>query len=184
MDGADEAHLEVEALVGAPAHVLLRRRELLHQLHDLVRRGAGDEFAEAGSKLLGQADGGLLRRDLADEQLAHGPHDLGEQLAHVAAGFGELVHEVQEARQLAVEDEDEGLGDGLAAGDAEDVIDVLLDDVVAAEGDELVEHGLRVAHAAVGHAGNGLGRGGRQRNALARGDIDEVVRDDVGRDGA
>lgn len=71
-------------------------------------------------------------------------------------------------------------GDCFPGGDAEDVVDVLFLDVAAAEGDELVEHGLGVAHAAVSDAGNAECSRFCESYALLGSDVHQVLGDDGG----
>ena len=73
-------------------------------------------------------------------------------------------------------------GDGFASGEAEDLEDVVFLDMVAAEGDELVEHGLCIAHAALGAAGEGVGGGVGELDGFLGGDGEEMGGDELGGD--
>ena len=64
---------------------------------------------------------------------------------------------------FAAEDGSTEFGDGAVAGEAKDVEDILFPDVRSAEGHALIEHGLGIAHPAVGSGGDRVGGMGIQR---------------------
>ena len=74
-------------------------------------------------------------------------------------------------------------GNGFARGESEDVLYVLFGNFFSAEGDELIEHGLGVAHAAICASCDGPSSGFFDGYFFLGGDIKKLLSDDVGRDG-
>ena len=81
--------------------------------------------------------------------------ELRHEAAQVLAGAVELVEPGEDARDVAAQDGLREVLDERAGDEAEDAEDVLLLDLPPGEGDDLVERGLGVAHAAVGAARDG-----------------------------
>ena len=73
-------------------------------------------------------------------------------------------------------------GDGLLAGESEDIQDIGLGDILAAKRDQLIEHRFRVAQAAIRAARDGMRRGRLERDLLLAGDELQMLRDQVRRD--
>src|SRR5688500_17647861 len=83
--------------------------------------------------------------------------DVSQETSQVLASIRLRMLLAQGSNCIAVEDAAREGGDGLSPREAEDIEHVLLADGLAAEGDELVEHGLRIAHASIGALRNGIG---------------------------
>ena len=174
----------MQPFVGGPAHLVFRFRQHFHQAQDFVRLGAFDEF---GKFLLGGFRQGIeagLRVNLGDQDFTHGGDDFREELAHVSSSFRLFMQEVQEGGELLVQNQRQRMGYGFPGRDAEDVKHLLFFNVVSAEGNKLVQHGLRVPHASVRHLGDGKGRFPAQAHSFRRGDVKQVFRNDFRGNGA
>ncbi len=67
----------------------------------------------------------------------------------------------------------------LLAGETENAEHILLGDFLAAERDQLVEHRLGIAQAAIGALGNRVGRSRLERHLFVRRDVLQVIGDQV-----
>ena len=104
--------------------------------------------------------------------------ELAEDEAEVVAGGDDAFDEREDLRRLLVEDGRGEPEEHVLTDRAEDRLEVLVADVLAAEGHGLVEEALGVAHAAVGGLGD-QGQAGRgDGDPLPLRDLHEVV-DDV-----
>ena len=104
-------------------------------------------------------------------------------MREVLSFFELLEDDGEDAARVFLKDAKEEGCDGLTGSEAEDVEHVGFVNFVSTEGDELVQHGLGVAHAAIGTFGDSPGGGVIQLYALFGGDVLEVAGDDLGGDG-
>ena len=91
---------------------------------------------------------------------------------------------VEGARRFARENISREPGYNFGTGESENLEDVLLGDLVPAERDELVEHGLGIAHAAFGASGDGVGSRFVESDAFVLCDVKKVLGDDFFGDAA
>ena len=122
--------------------------------------------------------------DFGHNESSDGPNDFGEKLAEVFSLFELFVNDGENTGGFFLQDAEEKGRNRLARGEAKDVEHVGFGDFVPTEGDKLVEHGLGVAHTAIGSFGNGPGGGVIEFDSLLGGDVLEVACDDVGRNWA
>ena len=154
--GLQQRHLQHRAAGEGEAGLVGGRGEDFddaQQFFAVAERGLGLEGVELGGRHVegGRHLGGVG----ADEQVAEVGEEFLEQALEVATGVVLPADFMEHGRGVALED---GLGegcDGAPGGEAEDVEDVFLGDLLALEGDDLVERGFGVAQAAVGAAGDG-----------------------------
>ena len=163
LSGFDEADFEVEALVGSPLHAGFGIGELVDQEHEFVGALEFGLIAEAGSHFRGKVPGGDVRIDTVDEEVSEMEDEIGEEPGEVFAGFGMLIELAEGTGGFAAEDGSTEFGDGAVAGEAKNVEDILLPDVLAAEGHTLIEHRLGIPHPAVGSGGDRVSGMGIQR---------------------
>ena len=100
---------------------------------------------------LGDGDGeglGDLAGGAGDQQLAQVGDQVAGELAGVAARAGEAVDDLERRRGVAGGERVGGVEEQVGVGGAEQLDHVVGRDLVAAEGDELVERPERVAEAA------------------------------------
>ena len=133
--------------------------------------GAGQQVEAAQQVLLGERAGEraqpleLLGEDGVEERALRGgelhEQDLAqvqEQLAHevavVGPVVGEALHELEHGEAVALDDRLRGAVQQLAVHEAEEPGHVRVGDLVAGEGEHLVEERQRVADAALGRAGD------------------------------
>ena len=106
-------------------------------------------------------------------------HELGDEAAKILAGGVKLGDRLEDGGDVGAEN-GARKGFDLGSGDeAEDAEDVRLVDLAAGEGDDLVERGFGVAHAAVGAAGDGEEGVVGDLDPLGVADLAELA-DDVG----
>lgn len=90
-----------------------------------------------------------------DEDVAEVFEEVEEDAFEVFAGFVEAGDGIEEGGDVPGEDGGGEVFEVALGDEAEDGEDIVLGEVAAAEGDELIEGGLGVAHAALGAAGDG-----------------------------
>lgn len=155
LDGFEGGDFEVEAFVRGPFHAGIGFGEGVDDGEEAVRFVGFGGLGEVGPEGFGEAFAAGIWVEFGDDEGADGADGFGEELGEVFSGFGLLVDDAEGVGGFFGEDALEEAGDGFAGGEAEDVEDVSFGDFLSAEGDELVEHGLGVAHASIGPFGDG-----------------------------
>jgi len=122
--------------------------------------------------------------DFCNDEGADGEDDFGEELSEVFSSLVLLMNDGEGLGGVFFEESLKNCCDGFAGGESEDVEDVLFCDFFSAESDELVEHGLSVTHAAVGSFCDGPSCGVIKGDAFILSNVQEVLGNDIGGDGA
>ena len=182
LDRLDDAEFEMQALVGRPFHPAFRLGENVDGGEDAVGRVFVGGLQQGGPESGGDALAVGGRVEFRDQQGAQAADEFAEELREFAAAFGFLLDEREGGGVVAGEQGLREGGDFFAGGETENIEHVGLVDRVAAEGDELVEHRLGVAHAAVGALGDGPGGGFFEGDAFLAGDVEQVLRNRFRRD--
>ncbi len=184
LDGLEGSDFEMQALVGGPLHAAFGFGKSVDDGEESVRFVGIAGFGEVGPEGFGKAlaSGGWV--ELGHDECANGSDDFAEELREIFAAFELFVNDLEGPGGVFFENGLEEFGHGFARGEAEDVEDIGFGDFVAAKGDELVEHGLRVAHSAVGTFGNGPGGGVVEFDSFFLRDVLQVGCDDISGNGA
>ncbi len=179
MTELDEKGLEIDPRHGRKFQARLRLLEGQEIAQQVLRTGLGrlgaqglEAFGTDGQKILGPLD--RAHEEQGPEML----DELAENEAEVIAGRYDAFDEGEDLVRLLVEDGRREAAEQVLADCPEDGLEVLVADVLAAEGHGLVEKALGVAHAAVGGLGDEGQPGGGDGDAFFLRDLHEVV-DDV-----
>ena len=178
LHGFHQAHFEVEFFVGGPADFFLHHGEVVDQFEQAFLAGEAEGGFEHLAAFRGHIREDVLGIDGENQQVAEERDHIAEQVLQVAATVVLRVHHGQCAGAVLGEHEFGEIADDLGGGEAEYLDSVFFLDGIATESDELVEHALGVAHAAVGTAGNGLGGCRAERDVFLAGNVEEVTGDD------
>ena len=173
----------MKLFVGGPAHTGFGGGKNLDEGQKTIGWGV---FGESGNALPDFGREALapgLGVNLVNEKGPNGVDELLKELGEVFSGCGEVVETVEEIGGVFLKDGLNQAGDGLAGGETEDLLHIVFLNVFATEGDELIEHGLSVPHAAIGPFGNGPGGGFVEIDAFLGGNMEQLLGDDVGGDG-
>ena len=171
---------EMKTFVSRPLHAALGFGKGIDDGEETIRFIGIAGFGEIGPECFGKplASGG--RVELGHDERANGSDDFAEELGKVLAAFELFVNDFEGTGWLLFENSLEEFGNGFAGGETKDVEDIGFGDFVSAKGDELVEHRLGVAHAAVCSFCDGPGGGVVKFNSFFLRDVLQVCRDDVG----
>ena len=122
--------------------------------------------------------------NLADQHITEQGDEIAEQPGEIFPGLGLFLDERQGGGSIAGKQGLREAKDRLARRESEDALDVGGADRRAAEGDDLIEHRLGVAHRPVGTAGNGGGGSRIEGDVLALRDVEQVIGDELRREPA
>ena len=180
LNGFKRSDFEMKTFVGRPLHAALGFGKGIDDGEEAIRFVGIAGFGKIGPERFGKplASGG--RVELSHDKRANGSDDFAKELGKVFAAFELFVNDFEGAGWLLFENGPEELGNGFAGGETKDVEDVGFGDFVSAKGDQLVEHRLGVAHAAVRSFCDGPGGGIIKFNFFFLRDVLQVCRDDVG----
>lgn len=180
LNGFKRSDFEMKTFVSRPLHAALGFGKGIDDGEETIRFIGIAGFGEIGPERFGKpfASGG--RVELGHNERADSSDDFAEELGKVLAAFELFVDDFEGARWLLFENGLEEFGNGFAGGETKDVENVGFGDFVSAKGDELVEHRLGVAHAAVRSFCDGPGGGVVKFNSFFLRDVLQVCRDDVG----
>jgi len=174
----------VQAFVAGPAHAGIHLGEAVHDAQHLLSaahlRLSGDFIDQFRAEVLR----GGFRIGLLHQQRAEVLDEIAEQAGEVFSSLALLMNRAQGADGVAFQNMACEPRDSLASGEAKDVQHILLRDVCAAKGHELVQHGLRVTHAALRALADGKRGLFIELHVFQLGDVEEVLGDDGVRDAA
>ena len=122
------------------------------------------------------------RISLNEEQISEMADQIAQQLGEVTAGLGLFVHEGERDGGVLGEQGGAQVAHLLPGREPKDGKHVGLLDLAPTKGYELVQHGFRVPHAAIGSQGDRQRGFLREVDPLLRGDVHQVARDDGGAD--
>ena len=182
LHGLDDAQFEVQQLVAGPAHARIHLGEAVHHAQETFRLDHARLLARHRGDFGGEV---LLRGRSVDLMHQHGAKmldDVREQPAQVLAAVRLRMKFAKSAHGVPIEDAARQCGHGLPAREAEDVEHIALANGLAAEGHELIEHGLRIAHAALRALGDGIGGFFIQLHLLESRDVKQMLGDDARRE--
>ncbi len=117
-----------------------------------------------------------------DEETVEVTDEIPEEPGEVFACGGLFLNKAQCIWDLMEDEVCTEAGDGLQSGEPENSEDVVFLDCLAAEGDELIEHGFCITHSAVGASGECFCSCLGELDGLLGGDGQEVRRDEGCRD--
>jgi hypothetical protein len=160
---AEQQRLQHRARAGALAEPTVGvelgdHAEHAHQVGWLESRGG---FGESRLQVLARLDG-IGAIEGGDEQRAQRVGEAAVELGEVVSVVDEALDEAEYAAVVAVGNDLEDLQVQLVADQPEHAAHVVVRDTVAREGEHLIEQRERVAHAAVGAAGD------REQRVLVR----------------
>ena len=168
----------MKALVAGPAHAGIHIGQAIHHAQQLL--GAG--HLRLGGYFLGQLGAQVLRSGLGiglvHQQRAEVLDEVCQKAAQLLAGLVLLIHGAQGIDGVAFQNVPCQGGHGFAGGEAKDIQHVLLGDLVSAEGHELIQHGLRIAHAALRALADGVGGLFIEVHTLQLRDVQQVLGND------
>ena len=118
-----------------------------------------------------------------NEKGPNGIDKLLEELGEIFSGSGEVVEAIEQSGGVFLKDHINQGGNGLARSETEDVLHVVFLDMLATEGDELIQHGLGIAHSAIGSLGNGPGSRFIEIDTFLGSNVKQLLGNDVGGDG-
>ena len=136
----------------------------------LLSEGGGDFWGGVFDRIVGI--------DSVDEESADPGNQVGKQALQVLSSFSLLTDNLQAWRSVFCQQRTGQADNRVVGGEAENLKDIFLGDVFATEGDELIEHRLRIPHPALSTPRDRVGSEVVKLDLLFPGDMEEVLGDD------
>lgn len=174
----------MQAFIGSPLHAGLGFGKGVDDGKETISFERFRGIAEVGPEGLRETFTTGRGIELGDDKCANGSDDFAEELGEVFSFLELFVDDGKNAARVFLKDAKEKSCDRFARGEPENIEDIVLRDFVSAEGNELVEHGLGIAHATIGTLGNGPSSGVIDFDPFLSGNVLEVSGDNVRGDGA